>query len=188
MDPHVDRFKKALALYQQHPMEWSLLYGVLLAIAVMSAGIGIVLAPNAIRATRDALKEERAPDVGRLFQVENDQIMEDAIAAFGLLVATLVAGSFTGPLATLVSIVLGLAPELVTEEEIGGIDALQMSAQYVQKQPGPVFIHGLIATVVNIPGACCLFPLIVTMPISAIAYWLFYEEHRDDILGLTASP
>lgn len=182
MDPHVDRFNRALAIYRTHPAEWSMLYGVLLLVAICTAGLGCILLPSAIRLTRDAIREDRAPEPLKLFEFDTKTLPEDAIAAGALLVITMIAGSFTGPLATLAGIAFGVTPNIVTEDDVGGIDALSLSLAFLQKEPAPVFIHGFLATLVNLPGACCLFPLVVTIPISSIAYWLFYEDYRSNIL------
>lgn len=183
MDETVDLYKKALAVYQRDPAPWSILYGVVLLAAIATAGLGAILVPNAIRATREALDEERPPDLQRLF-VFGDDLLEDAIAVGGVIVGSMVAGSFLGPLASLVSILLGLAPPAVTEPSVGGLDALQLSVGYVQKEPVAVFVFGILSSLINTPAVCCFFPLFATLPITGIAHTLFYEKHRAAILML----
>lgn len=181
-------FQQALAIYQRDPVAWSLLWGLFLGCTLVTFGIGSVLLPNCLRATRDAIRGECPPNLNGLFAFEGGKLMEDAIAAGGATVASMIAGSIVGPLATLVSIALAPAPAIVTEPDVGGIDALQLAVGYLQRQPVPVMVHGLISTVINIPGVCCLFPLLVTLPISGIAHWLFYEQHRAGILQLPPVP
>ncbi len=183
MDDSVELMKQSLAIYQRNPMEWSLMYGVATIATIATAGLGIVLAPNAFRATAKAIEEERGPELQELFNF-HDTMMEDAIAIGGMAITSMVAGSFTGPLATLVSILLGLAPVAVTEPDVGGLDALQLSVGFAQKEPVPMFVHGILASLVNLPGICCFFPIFVTLPITAISQSLFYAKHRNTILGI----
>ena len=180
----VEIYKEALGVYQRDPASWSVLYGILILLMLFTGGLAVVLLPNALRATRNALADERSPDVAELFRINQKDILEDSIAGVGLLVATLIASSFTGPLATFIGIVLGMAPPAVTEAEVGGIDALQLSVAYMQENPGPMVIHGLIASVLGAAALCCFFPVFVTAPIAFIAHWMFYLEHRRGILQL----
>ncbi len=177
-------WKRAVAKYQDDPAAWSMLWGAAIAVALVTMGLGLVLLPNAFRATRDALRDGRPPELADLFRIDQDAILDDAIAAFGLLVGTMVAGTFTGPLAAFIGIVLQLAPPLVTEPDVGGIDALQLSVAEMQRNPPAMLVHGLVANVANLPALCCLVPLVVTAPITGIATWMFYEAHRREVLQL----
>lgn len=181
-DQPVALYQRALTIYGKDPVSWSLLWGLFLGCTLITFGIGSILLPNAFRATRDALRDERGPDLNGLFQFPPNKLLEDAIAAGGVTVASMVVGSIVGPLATVVSMALAPAPAIVTEPDVGGIDALQLAVAYLQREPVPVMVHGLIGAVINLPGACCLFPLVVTLPISGIAHWLFYEQRREAIL------
>lgn len=182
----VAHYKQALDIFQKDPVPWVLLYGAQLVISVFTFGLGTLLVPNVMRATRDALDNETAPDLGALFQF--DDFLEDAIAAGGLLVVTMVGSSIVGPLSTLLAMLLSYAPPAVTEKHVGGLDALQLSANYVIKDPVPVILHGLSGMVLNLPGLCCFFPLFVTLPITGIAHWLLYQQVRDGVLQIPAAP
>ncbi len=183
MDESVELMKQSLAIYQRDPMQWSLMYGVCTVATIATAGLGIVLAPNAFRATAKAIEEERGPDLQELFNF-HDTMMEDAIAVGGMFITSMVAGSFTGPLASLVAILLGLAPIAVTEPTVGGLDALQLSVGFAQKQPIPMFVHGILASLINLPAICCFFPIFFTLPVTAISQSLFYAKHRNEVLGI----
>ena len=186
VDDILEIWKRAVAKYQEDPVAWSLLWGAAMGIAIATMGLGLVLAPNAYRVTRDALREDRSPDVADLFKVHTDLLLDDAIAAFGVLVALMVAGTFTGPVAVLAYVLLQMAPPAVTEPDVGGIDALQLSVAHMQRDPGAMLVQGLIANLVNLPVLCCLVPMVVTVPITGIAQWMFYEAHRREILQLPA--
>lgn len=178
------QYQRALELYKQDFLAWTVLYGAYTAIAICTLGLGIVLGPNVFRATRDAIEEDRPPAFGALFRT--DRLVDDAIVVVAFFGASFAASWLIGPLSTAVSILLGLAPPIVADDRYGGVDALKLSFAKVLDDPVASVVHGMAGLVLTLPAVCCLFPLPFVLPIAGIATWLFYLERRDSIDQLAA--
>lgn len=178
-------YQRAVDIYRQDLVAWTLLYGVFTVVAIGTMGLGMVLAPNVFRATRDAIEEDRPPTLGLLFRT--DRIVDDATVVVAFFGASFAASSLLGPLATAVSILLGLAPPLVADDRYGGVDALKLSFARVLEAPMPAIVHGMAGLVLALPGVCCLLPFPFVLPIAGIATWLFYLEQREAFDVLAAS-
>lgn len=172
-------YQRAIDLYKRDFVAWTTLYGAYAVVAFCTLGLGIVLGPNVFRATKEAIAEDRPPSLAPLFRT--DRIVEDAIVVIGFFGASFAASWLIGPLSMAVSILVGLAPPIVSDDRYSGIDSLKLSFAKVMDEPMPCIVHSLVGFALALPAVCCLFPLPFVLPIGGIATWLFYLERRESI-------
>lgn len=144
--------------------------------------VGIFLSPNLYRIAKASIEEDRAPTVGELFNF--DQIGEYIAVVVILFVISLVAGFIPVVGSLLAQTLLFFAVPLVADGRFGAVDAVKVSFNATTSRFLEILILVVVCTVMNAVGAMlCFVPVLITVSITIVAYWLYYESHRDQILA-----
>ncbi len=149
-------------------------------IVLCSFAIGVLLVPNALRATRDALANNTAPEIGALFNFDN--IAEDAIGMVIFLIA-MVVGSLVVVGGMIASVLLIWVAPLLAEKRVAGAESWKASLAHAKGNFVEILIFGLIGGALTFVGLItCGLGLLVTVPVIMVATWKYYESNRAQIL------
>jgi uncharacterized membrane protein len=178
----MDYFKQGWEIVKPNIGPWIILVIVLGAVSSVTGGLGmLILMPNAYRVVRKARAENAGPELGGLFNF--DRIGDDLVAMLLQMVANMVGMLIccVGMIAT--GVLFSWVPFLLAEDRYKGMASLKASMAHAKQNFGKIIVFMLIAMVVNTIGMLvCYVGLFVTMPVTLVAQWLFYEANRDEIL------
>ncbi|MCO4760963.1 MAG: hypothetical protein KC502_05625 [Myxococcales bacterium] len=178
----MDQFKETWEMMKGDLVPWVILMLVFSLINSFTGGFGFLLVPNLFRTIRNALREERAPEMGELFQF--DDISDDLVTMILQSVANFVGFMlcFVGAIVT--SVLFFWAPMLAADGDFAPMDAMKASMAHGKENFGEIIMFMIMAAVINTVGfmVCCV-GILVTAPLTVVAAWRFYESHRDAILA-----
>ena len=162
---------------------WCLFSLAYMVIVSFTAGLGGLLAPNVFRATKDAIANQTAPEIAAIFNFDN--LQDDAVAMliYGVAVGI---GNFLLLIPGIIAMFLfNWSPQLAAEGHFEGAEVWKASMAHAKGNVVAIFLFGLVGFVLNsIAGVLCVLPLLVSIPVTITASWLFYDANRDDILQL----
>ena len=180
----MDNLKYGWSVVSQNLVGW-VIFGVVFGCVVsFTMGLGVVLMPNALRATRKAVLADAAPEVGELFQF--DQLKEDAI----VMVASMVAHSIgsmlcgIGALATLG--MFFFAPYLESDGSCDASGAMRVSLEHGSKNLMPHLWELLVMTIIVSIVGTVTFGLgyLVGTPVLLVAFEKYYQDTRGEIYAV----
>jgi len=184
----VDLYKQAWDVVKKDYVAWLVLYGVFFLVVSATMGLGGVLWPNVLRETRQAVREERAPGLSLLFNL--DKLANDAInyvVYYGAIMATSMVG-----LTVFAQVGLSWQMVLAAEDQYSPIDNAKLSVKHVLGNLGDHVMFMLVASALILPTMClCFLPLPLVMPIVGVAQWLWYEreiQHFDTLATDSGIP
>lgn len=181
----VDHFRDGWGIVSKNPVAWVLYFVVLMGVASVTMGLGILLGFNAVRGVRAAIEEDRGPDVSDLFVLENLQRDLPALVIFfgGIAVGSAAAG--IGGL--IAQILLGWTPLLATEDRFASGELWKISLKAAQEDWQELLVFSLIAGAISfVSMMLCGLPFLLALPVCAVAQWKLYESHRDRLLEIGA--
>ncbi len=162
---------------------WVLFCVVFMVLISVTLGLGIFLLPNSMRCVRDAIDSGGAPDIGGLFNF--DQIAEDVVGMIISLGANLIGSLFAGVGAIITGVLFFWIPPLLADGRVSGAESWKASLAHSKGHFADILIFVLVASAINFIGAMfCGLGLLITVPVTKAATWLFYAEQRDQILEL----
>lgn len=171
----MEPYKNAWEIVKLNIGAWVILGLVYLVVA--SVGVGIFLMPNLMRATRNALEKNQAPEMGELFNF--DHIAEDFMAMLFYSVAIFVGSLACGVGAYVAAVLFIWVPMLAAEGRFEPMDAMKVSMAHAKTMIAPIAIFLIIGSLINSVGATlCVVPMLVTLPMFFIAMWKFYRENE----------
>lgn len=145
----------------------------------------LVLLPNVLRGTRDALHGGVAPDIGGMFNFDKvgDDVVAMLIQGVGIAIGSLACG-----IGALVAAVLFIwIPFIAAEGKFAPADSWKVSLAHAKGSAVDIIVFLLIAGVVNMVGSLlCGVGLLVTIPVTLAAQWKFFEANRDQIYALAS--
>ncbi len=178
-------YKRGWAEVQQELAGWLVFYGVFIAITMFTCGLGGLLMPNVMREIRDTHREQRAPDIGRLFVM--DHLVDDIVNWLIYFGAISIGGAAGGIGGTLAAVALQFQMPLAAEGRYQPIDNAKLSLKHVGQHVGDHVMFMVIASVLGIVSVFfCLLPLIIIGPVIGKAHWLWYEDARAELDGFAA--
>jgi hypothetical protein len=181
-----DHFQRSWAVVQKNLGAWVLYFLAFMGVSVVTGGLGMLLTFNVFRGVRDAVREERGPVIGSIFKL--DQVQRDLPALATFLGAIFVGSAVGGIGGYLAHILLGWVPMLATEDRFASGDLWKISLKAAQDDWQELVVFSLIAGGITMASFClCGVPLIVALPVCAVAQWLMYESHRDRLLEIAAA-
>lgn len=179
----MDYLKHGWSIVQQDLVGWIIVCVVFGLITSFTFGLGIVLLPNLVRATRVANKTGEAPALDALFKF--DDIVDDAIVVVGQQVAN-AAGSLACGIGALVTTPLFLfAPHVLAEGQYDGINSLKAAMEYGKSDIVGILVPLLVMSILislAVTVTCGLAGL-VAGPVFLVALEQFYQDVRNDLLG-----
>lgn len=155
----------------------ALVYTVLVSI---TGGLAmLVLTPNLFRATGSALSQNRAPDMGELFNFDN--ITDDLVAMLLWGVAQAIGSAICGVGMIITGVLFIWVPMLAARGTFAPVEAMKASLAHAKGNFGPIIIFLLVAGVLNTIASLCVIPLIITVPLTVVAVWQFFEAEENAI-------
>jgi len=177
-------YQRALEHYGQHPVPWILFNALYLTISAFIPVLGgLALMPNLIRETTAAMEEERAPDIGALFDVSN---LGDDLVTMSLYAGAQVVGLFMCLVGWPVAWVLfWMAPEISADRMVGPVDAMKLSAAFVLRNPLAI-VAMIVTNLVILSFGSALFGLgiFLAMPIVTLSWSAWLIERRPELRAL----
>jgi len=179
----VDQLKYGWEVVSQNLVGWiifSLVFGVVIS---FTAGLGMVLTPNALRCTRKAMASGSAPELGDLFQFDN--IADDAIVMVLVMVANSIGAAACG-LGMFVTLPLFFfAQFLVSDGSFDAMGAMKASMEHGKANLVGHLIQLLIMSVViSLLGSLTLgFGYLIGAPVLMVAFEKYYQDNRGDVLA-----
>lgn len=177
----MDHYKEAWSLIKPNLVSW-VIFGVVLGLVFsVTGGLGVVIYPNAMRATRDALKADRAPELGDLFKF--DHLSDDLMAMIVYFAAAAIGGVvLVGTLITMP--LVWWVPMLAADGRFAGVEAAKASFAHVKANFMPVFGFFILTIVVNSLGTMtCFIGTLITVPLTLVASWRHYEQMAQAIIA-----
>jgi uncharacterized membrane protein len=179
----MDHLKYAWEVVSQNLVGW-IIFGLVFGVVIsFSGGLGVVLLPNCIRATRKAIGGNAAPEIGEMFQFDN--ITDDIVVVLGQGVANMVGSLLCGFGVLATAPIFLFAPYVATEGSYDGVSSLKVSLEHGKANIGCNLIQMLIIGVVlNIFTMFTLgFGAIIATPLALVAFEHFYQEQRQHVLA-----
>lgn len=179
----MDHLKYAWEVVSQNLVGW-IIFGLVFGVVVsFTGGLGIILMPNAIRATRKAIGANAGPEVGELFVF--DTIADDAVTMVGQGVANMVGSLLCGFGVLATAPIFLFAPYVVTEGSYDAMGSLKVSLEHGKANiVGNLIQMLIIGIVLSIFGSVTLgFGYIIATPIALVAFEHFYQEQRPHVLA-----
>lgn len=179
----MDHLKYAWEVVSQNLVGW-IIFGLVFGVVVsFTGGLGAVLLPNAIRATRKAIAGNAQPEVGELFVF--DTIADDAVTMVGQGIANFVGTLLCGIGVLATAPIFLFAPYVVAEGTYDAMGSLKVSLEHGKANIAGNLIQMLIIGVVlNIFISVTLgFGAIIATPIALVAFEHFYQEQRAHVLA-----
>jgi uncharacterized membrane protein len=173
-----DHFKAAWPIVKANLVGW-MIFAIVMAI-VLSFGIGIFLMPNCHRAVRNAIVRQEAPAIGDIFNFDN--IGADLAIMLTFIVAMVIGYMLCIIPGIIAAFGLFWMPFLAAEGKFAAIDAAKASFGHAKSNIVPIILFLIVSSVLNqIGGVACGIGALITMPITFVAMWLFFESQRDAI-------
>jgi len=179
----MDHLKYAWEIVSQNLVCW-IIFGLVFGVVVsFTGGLGAVLLPNAIRATRKAIGGNAAPEIGELFVF--DTIADDAITVIGQGIANMVGSLICGIGVLATAPMFLFAPYVVTEGTYDAMGSLKVSMEHGKANlVGNLIQLLIIGVVINVLISVTLgFGAIIATPIALVAFEHFYQEQRSHVLA-----
>ncbi|MCB9741548.1 MAG: hypothetical protein H6740_02970 [Alphaproteobacteria bacterium] len=173
---------EAVAAFKKHPGPWVVLT---LLVAIVGSFIpylgALLLLPNVLREAKACLSEDRAPDLGQLFDLSHAGT--DIVAMLLYVVAQTL-----GILLCCVGwpfawIGFWYAAELSADDRVSGVDALRASWAYVSQKPGETIAMALLCLVGNSVAGGVGFGLglLLSGPITFLTWAAYWRLVRADV-------
>ena len=153
---------------------------------------GLILLPLAMRETIAAVEAERAPEVGRMFQL--DRIGNDGLPAVLKVAAQTVGALFCGVGWFVAWAGFFFAPELAAEGRVTAMDAMRLSWRHVGANLGSTLAVAGLGLLMMFVGASIAVGVLLTVPLTLILYACHWLEVRDEVYaqaeasGITVAP
>lgn len=178
----MDHYKESWELIKGDLVPWIVLLFVFSMVNSFTGGLGMFLLPNLFRAVRNALAEQRSPEIGELF--EFDAITDDVVTVILQNIANMIGMMVccVGIFATMV--LFFFAPMMAADGDLAPMDIMKGSMAFAKANFGEIFTFILVGALVNFAGALlCGIGTFVTIPVTFVASWRFYEMHKEAILA-----
>ena len=144
-------YQRGWAEVQRNLGGWILFYGVFFVASMLTCGTAGVLAPNALREIRDVHREGRAPELGRLFQMDR---LEHDLVNFLIYYAAVFVGSAVGGLGAWVAMaLLQFLMPLTADDRHDPIDNAKLSLQHVTQHLSDHIIFSLLGVALALASA-----------------------------------
>ncbi len=179
----MDHLKFGWETVSQNLVGW-IIFGLVFGVVVsFSGGLGGVLMPNAIRATRKAIAAGAAPEVGEMFVF--DTIVDDAIAVIGQSFAIFLGSLACGVGALAAAPLVLFAPHIVSEGHYDGVGSLKVAVEHGKANLVGNLVQMLIIGIVLSLLSSFTFGLgaIIGMPVALVALEHFYQSVRQDVFS-----
>lgn len=179
----MEHFSSGWNVVKENLVGWVIFSVVFMLVVSFTFGLGVVLVPNAMRCVRDAIDSSSAPEIGGLFNFDN--ITDDAIGMIISMVANMVGSMLAGIGAIITGVLFFWIAPLLADKRVAGAESWKASLAHTKGNFVDILIFTLVASVVNMVGSlACGLGLLVTIPVTLAATWLFYADQRDQILQL----
>ncbi len=176
----LDHFKAAWPIVKENLVGW-IIYGVVLSI-VLSFGVGVFLMPNAYRGVRNAIARQESPSIGDLFNFDN--IASDIIHIVVFAVAVSIGNVLCVIPGIALAFLLFWMPFLAADNKFAAVDAAKASLAHAKSNIVPIILFLIVASILNqIAAFLCVIPVLVTVPLTIVAGWLYYSAERDNIMA-----
>ncbi len=178
----MDHFKESWEIIKPDLVPWVVLFLVFSILNSFTGGLAVLLIPNLYRTCRDALREQRAPEIGDLFNF--DEVGDDIVTMVLQYIANMVGALFCGIGALVTGVLFFWAPMLAAEGEFAPVDAMKASMAHAKANFGEIFMFLLVGMILNFVGVlvCCV-GILVTVPVTFVAMWRFFEQHKAAIMA-----
>lgn len=162
---------------------WLVLALVYAVVVVLTCGLGLLLVPNLMRATRNAIERGSGPDLMDLFDLSDVvSLLLLALLSIGVSIVGQVL-PIVGPL--LAGIFLLWTTPLVVDGHYDVLTAAQVSVRAVSQRFAAPAIFTLVTTLmVFVSSWFCLVPLLVTVPVALVATWRYYQAETAELLAV----
>ena len=175
-------FGRSIDILKKDFIAWVLLGLVLvLAGSVIPLLGGLLLLPNALREGERAMREERAPEVGNLFNFEHIGL---DITAMLLYVVAQSVGSLLCCIGMPVAwIGFWFSAELAADNRVSATDCLKLSWKWSTSHLGDTLGLALVSLALNSVGASLGIGIgvLITMPLTVIAWILYWGQVREEV-------
>lgn len=174
----MDHLSPAWSRVSDHLVPWIVFTLVFVVVSTITCGLGLVFAPNVYVAAKKSVEDGQPPAIGDLFAM--DHIVDYLILVLVGLVASLVAAMIPVIGSFLVAMFLFWAPMLIVDGKHSAMQAIQVSARAVAKDPVGVLLFLLVQVVGSVvSGFLCGLPLLIVLPWLVVAGWMFYRASED---------
>lgn len=175
----MQRYVDAWGTLRPQPLPWVLAAGTVTLISALTWGLGAVLLPNLLREFRGALRENRTPAIGPIFDI--DALGDDLLTMLIWLVAVTI-GTALGVVFVVVPLVLLFwMPLLAVDQSLEGVDAAKASFAHTKKAFADVGLFVLLAIAANFVGVITCVGWVVTVPVTLVACLTYFADERDAI-------
>ena len=180
----MDNLKYGWEVVSQNLVGW-IIFGIVFGCVVsFTFGLGIVLMPNALRATRKAILADAAPEVGELFQFDN--IKEDAIVMIASSVAHSIGSMLCGVGALATLGMFFFAPYLESDGSCDASGAMRVSLEHGSKQ---IRVHLwellVMIVIISVFGSVTMgLGYLVGTPVLLVAFEKYYQDSRPEIYAV----
>ena len=175
-------FGRSIDILKKDFIAWVLLGLVLvLAGSVIPLLGGLLLLPNALREGERAMMEERAPEVGNLFNFEHIGL---DITAMLLYVVAQSVGSLLCCIGMPVAwIGFWFSAELAADNRVSATDCLKLSWKWSTSHLCDTLGLALVSLALNSVGASLGIGIgvLITMPLTVIAWILYWGQVREEV-------
>ena len=179
----MDNLKYGWEVVSQNLVGWIIFSLVFGCVVSFTFGLGMVLTPNALRATRKAVVADSAPEIGELFNFDN--LKEDAIVMVLSMVAHSI-GSMVCGIGVLVTLPLFFfAQYLESDGSCSATDAMRVSLEHGKDNLLPhLWELLLMSIVVSLLGSLTMgFGYLIGAPVLLVAFEKYYQDSRGAILN-----
>lgn len=182
----MDNFTAAWSVVKENLSAW-IIVGLVYTLAISITGgiAALLITPNLFRATRNALAQNRGPEMGELFNF--DHIGDDIMAMLLYGVAVGIGSIACGVGALAAAVLFFWVPMLAADGRLGGMEAMKASLAHAKGAIAPIIIFTLIAYALNmVASLVCFLPVLVTAPVTFVAMWQYYQREQDAIYQMAA--
>ncbi len=180
----VDHFKSGWEVVKPTLVPWIVF--ALIFLVILSTGLGLFLMPNAFRAIRDAVDRQQGPELSDLFDFSN--ISDDLVAMLVYMVGVTIGSFLCGVGAIPAGVLLFWVPMLAAEGQFGGVECAKASLAHAKANFMAILVFMLVAILINSAASLlCYIPVLVSMPVTFAAQWLYYTRNRDEILAAASA-
>ncbi len=178
----MDHISRAWEVLSRDILQWIALFVVAILATVLTCGLGgILVGPNLVLATKNAIVRGVAPQIGDLFQT--DLFVEYIVYWIIMFVLSVVGGWIPLIGTVLVSVLTFWTLPLIVDRRFGAVEAFQASFHHAKVDFFPLLIFTIVLYLLAMAGtlACCV-GLLITLPLSMVATWLYYEAEKEKIM------
>lgn len=176
----MEHIQSAWGVVSENLVGW-IIYSVVFGLVVgFTCGLGAILAVNHYRGIAAAVAENRAPEIGDLFNFDN--IGEDVMWLVVMAVAIFIGELACGIGAVVAVVLLNWSIFIVAEGKMSAMDSFKGSFEHAKENWTEILIFVLICGALNFVGVlCCYVGIFVTAPVVACANWLFFSANKEAI-------